>query len=295
MDSWKVVIATASSVLLLISMALAQSPVKSEPVSLHSNPPVIFGSVMSTMHDSLELAKAGDGFAEQGAWKEAASDYQQALDKWPGNQTALYGMAKCSQLAGDTAEELRYYRAAIYINTRKGREVQESNPRRLMEYALLLNQSGQADEALFVYHTAAARLNYMDGKPNLPVLLPTFGDGPNQLPYTPARLQALAYVGLGVPSSHNVDDKERVSHLDEAIRLQPDLGLAYFYKGKALVSRPGHDRETRDALRAAALYGDAGTKAAVDKMMKDYSVEGNAQAEQDLEDQHKKQAAQKKQ
>ena len=300
MRLWKSVAVTASSVLLLISMASAQSPVKKEPVRLQSNPPVIFDRIISTMHDSLELSKRGDGFAKQGDWQDAQDSYQQALDLYPTNADALYGMAECSLVAGDTTQEIEYDRKAFYSVSpvHPGEDAFRTNDTvKLMKFALVLNQAGHAAEARTVYNHAAVELNYMDGKPNLPLLLPLLGMGPGQVPYTSRRLQVLAHLGLGVPGIDNqfLSDEEKRGHLEEAIHLQPDLGLAYFYKGKALVSRPGHDRETRDALRAAALYGDAGTKAAVDKMMKDYSVEGNAQAEQDLEDQHKKQAAQKKQ
>lgn len=291
MNSWRTVIATGLSILFLICMASAQSPIRSEPVSLHSNPPVIFDRIMSTMHDSLELSKLGDGSAKQNAWKEAADYYQQALDKWANNQSALYGMAEYSHLAGNPAKEIGYYRSAIYLDTPKGRCIQESNLKRLMEYVLLLNQSSQTDEALLIYHYAAARLNYQDGKQNLRVLLPALGLAPGQLPYTPERLQALAHLGIAI---HSQDDQEKRAHLDEAIRLQPDMAPAYFYKGQALRSQNGHLREARDAFQVAARYGDTDTRTAVDKVMKEGDVEGHAQAEQAGEDQHKKEAAQKK-
>lgn len=248
---------------------------------------------------SYKLSKEGDGFAKQDDWQNAQDNYQKALDEYPTNPDALYGMAECSRIAGDTTREIEYDRKALY-SARTGRPDDDGfrtiNTVKLMKFALLLSQSGDADEARTVFNRAANILDYMDGKPNLPLLLPPSGMGPGRVPYTPQRLQAMAHLGLNVPGIDNqfLSDEEKRAHLAEAIRLQPDLGLAYFYKGKAIAGRAGHLREARDAFRAAALYGDAGTKAAVDKMMKDYAVEGNAQVEQDLADQHKKQAAQKK-
>lgn len=261
-------------------------------------PPELVQSILAS-NRSYKSSKEGDSFAKQGDWQNAQDSYQQALDEYPTNPDALYGMAECSRIAGDTTREIEYDRKALY-SARTGRPDDDGfrtiDTVKLMKFALLLSQNGYADEAQSVFNHAANVLDYMDGKPNLPLLLPPFGKGPGRVPYTPQRLQAMAHLGLNVPGIDNqfLSDEEKRAHLAEAIRLQPDLGLAYFYKGKAIAGRAGHLREARDAFRAAALYGDAGTKAAVDKMMKDYAVEGNAQVEQDLEDQHKKQAAQKK-
>jgi len=248
---------------------------------------------------SYKLSKAGDDFAKEGDWQNAQDSYQKALDEYPTNPDALYGMAECSHIAGDTNQEIEYDRKALY-SARTGRPDDDGyrtiDTVKLMKFALLLSQSGDADEAQAVFNRAAAILDFTDGKPNLPLLLPPFGKGPGQVPYTTQRLQAMAHLGLSVPGIDNqfLSDEEKRAHLAEAIRLQPNMAAAYFYRAKALAGRPGHSRETWNALRAAALYGDAGTKAAVDKLMKDFSVEGNAQAEQTLEEQHKKEAAQKK-
>ena len=243
---------------------------------------------------SYKLSKAGDDFAKQGDWQNAQDNYQKALDEFPTNPDALYGLGECSRIAGDIAQEVEYDRKALY-SSRTGKSYddgfQTSDTVKLMKFAILLSQAGYADEARTVYHHAAGLLNYMDGKQNIPIMLPAFGLAPGQLPYTPRRLQALAQVGITFVTRDGEDDQ---AHLAEAIRLQPDLALAYFYKGKALSGRPGSSRATRDALRAAARYGDAGMRAEVDKLMKADSVEGNAQVEQDLEDQHRKQAAPKK-
>jgi len=249
---------------------------------------------------SYKLSKVGDGFAKQGDWQDAQDCYQQALDQFPTNRDALYGMAECSRVAGDTNKEIEYDRKAFY-SSHPGQPGDDGfrtlDTAKLMKFALLLSQAGYADEAMTVYNYAAGQINFTDKKPNLAILLPAFGLGPGKLPYSSKRFQAMAHLGLGVSGLYNefLSDEEKRGHLDEAIRLQPDMAVAYFYKAQALAGRAGRLREARDAFRAAALHGDAATRAEVDKAMKASSIEGNAQVEQDLENQHKKQAAQKKQ
>lgn len=261
--------------------------------SLPKITPEIARWLLASSH-SYKLSKAGDVFAKQGDWQNAQDNYQKALDEYPTNPEALYGLGECSRIAGDITQEIEYDRKALY-SSRSGKPYddgfQTSDTVKLMKFAILLSQAGYGDEARTVYHHAAGLLNYMDGKQNIPIMLPALGPAPGQLPYTPRRLQALAQVGITFVTRDGEDDQ---AHLAEAIRLQPDLALAYFYKGKALVGRPGHLRETRDALRMAARYGDAGTRAEVARLMKAGSVEGNAQVEQDLEDQHRNQATPKK-
>ena len=248
---------------------------------------------------SYKLSKAGDDFAKQGDWQNAQDNYQKALDEYPTNPDALYGMAEYSRIAGDTNQEIEYDRKALYSG-RTGQPDDDGfrtiDTVKLMRFALLLSQNGYADEAQTVFNRAANVLDYMDGKPNLPRLLPPFGTGPGQVPYTPQRLQAMAHLRLSVPGIDNqfLSAEEKRAHLVEALRLQPGLAPAYFYRWLAFTNRSGHLREARDAFRAAALRGGMDTKAAVDKAMKEGSVEERAQAEQDEENLHKKQAAQKK-
>jgi len=294
------IILSATVASLLAGAALSQSASPGSPAKHFQlpMPPELVQSILAS-HRSYKLSKEGDGFAKQGDWQNAQDSYQQAVDEYPTNPDALYGLAECSRIAGDITQEIEYDRKALY-SARTGRPDDDGfrtiDTVKLMKFALLLSQSGNADEAQTVFNRAAAILDYTDGKPNLPLLLPPFGKGLGQVPYTPQRLQAMAHLGLSVPGIDNqfLSDEEKRAHLGEALHLQPNMAPAYFYQAQALAGRPGHSRETRDALRAAALYGDAGTKAAADKLMKDSSVEGNAQAEQALEDQHKKEAARKK-
>ncbi len=242
---------------------------------------------------SLDITKQGNTAAKEGDWARAQEYYQQALAVWQDNSAALYGMGQCADAAGDTASAVRYYRTATYAdNSPHSRDnTQTNDPARLMEFALLLSKDGQEQEALVVYRRAAGLLNYMDGKQHLDVLLPDFH--PGGWAYTPQRMQAMAYVGHA-HEKEGFDNKLAAAELEKAIALAPDSPVPYFYKGRRLVGRGGKSRETLAAFRMAAQLGDDDTKAAVDKKLKDYSIEADAKVEQEMEDIQKNKATQKK-
>jgi hypothetical protein len=270
MKFWKIIITANLIVLLISNLALAQSSPPTTSAHFGVHPPEIdirFLNVAKPFilanRDSLELSKTGDSYAAHGAWKDAGSYYQQALDKWANNQDALYGMAKYIHLTGNTAKEIEYYRSAIYLDTPKGKDIQESSPKRLMEFAILLAQSKQIDEGLFIYHYAAANLNYRDGKQNLKVLLPELVEErllPEQVRYTPERLQALADTALAHEELGFGSDKEALAHMQEAVKLFPESPVTHFYLGEALSRKD--PRAAKAAYRKAAELGDAGTRAA---------------------------------
>lgn len=241
---------------------------------------------------SLDIAKQGDATAKGGDWAKAAGYYRQALEVWPDNSRALYGMGQCADAAGDIAGAVKYYRTATYADNspHSTDNTQTNDPARLMEFALLLSKAGQEQEALSVYRRAANLLNYMDGKQHLEVLLPDFR--PGGWAYTPQRMQAMAYVGHA-HEKEGFDNKLAAAELEKAIALAPDSPVPYFYKGRRLIGKMGRSRETLAAFRMAAQLGDENTKAVVAKKLKDYSIEADAQAEQEMEDQQTKQATQK--
>lgn len=242
---------------------------------------------------SLNFAKQGDVAAKQGDWAQAQKYYQQALKVWPDDSLALYGMGCCAGAAGDTASAVRYYQTATYADNSPHSiyNTQTNDVARLMEFTLLLSKAGQEQEALSVYRRAAGLLNYMDGKQNLDVLLPDFG--PGGWTYTPQRMEAMAHVAIAY-QKEGFDKKLAAADLEKAIALAPDSPVPYFYKGRSLIGRGGRSREALVSLRMAARLGDADTKAAVDKQLKDYGIERDAKMEQEMEDLQKKQAAQKK-
>jgi tetratricopeptide (TPR) repeat protein len=216
---------------------------------------------------SLSLIKEGDSSLQHSNWKVAQQEYQEALDLWPRGWDALYGLAKCSIAAGDTAKAIEYYRKAVYSTNPTDKGFGETNTTRLMEFALLLNKAGQTAEALFVYNHAAYALDYEDsenhgGKPFLKVLLPEVAlepTSPEQVQYTPERLQALADTALAHEEMGFGSEKEAMAHMKEAVTLYPTSAVTYYYLGEAFPSRTP---EQKAAYQKAAELGDEQTAAA---------------------------------
>lgn len=258
-------------------MASAQGiPQIEQTLSLASLPNINAEDVRRTF-GSLEFSKAGDSLAQKGSWKEARSHYQDALNLWKDSPDANYGLARCCRALGDTAGEIVFYRAAIYSTNPADKGFRETQTNRLMEFALLLSQSGQAQESLAVYHKAAAEIDYVEGKQKIDVLLPAFGDSEGQVPYSTQALQAMAHVGIAVYSQ---DDKEKRAHLEAAIKLQPDMPQAYYYKGQALWGEPGRSREALAAYQTARHFAGVDTQLLIDHVIEKNGLEKAAASEQ---------------
>ncbi len=188
---------------------------------------------------SNDFVKAGNDFAKNSNWTNAQSQYQQALELRPKNEQALYGLATCSLATGDIAKAIDYNRQAIYHDGSASDGFYENNVEKLMQFALLLNRTGQAAEAVSVYNHAASLLDYQDsqyngGKPHLKVLLPEIAampSLPSQVQYTPERLQALADTAL---SRGGNDYKQARIHIEEAVALYPDSAAVQYYLGEVL-------------------------------------------------------------
>ena len=208
-------------------------------------------------------------------WETARSKYQEAIDLWPDNSLALYGLAKCAENEGDSVAAIGYYRTAIYSHDPKvygtvpGDGYQTNNVGRMMDFAIELNRVGQWAEARKVYTRAAHLLNYQDsqyhnGKPFLKVLLPEFG--PGQTAYTPQRLEAMAHVTLSILSA-GFDGKVAMPELQKALQLYPDSAVAYYYLGERLF---GRSAGSKAAYEKAAELGDDQVKAAAQSTLKKY-------------------------
>ncbi len=164
-----------------------------------------------------------------------------------------------------------------------------------MQFALLLNKTGRSNEAMSVYNRAASALDYQDsqsngGKPHLKVLFPEIVTGdplPNQVQYTPARLQALVDVALAFKQNGFWSYKEIKAHAQEAARLYPDSAAVQYYVGDALsgsyyavLDSPAKDKaaaraayeEDKKAVavayQKAADLGDVATTAAAKEQLK---------------------------
>lgn len=228
-------------------------------------------AAMNQQGESAVLSNSGDVAQAKGDWETARSNYQDALNLWPDNTSALYGLAKCAENEGDTQAAIGYYRKVIYTHapnvfgTVPGGGFGTNDVGRMMDFVLVLSQAHQDIEAQKVYKQAAHVLNYQDdqahdGKPSLRVLLPEFGTGPGQIAYTPPRLQAMAHV------AHSILQNGEATSLQEAqkaLGLYPDSPVVNYYLGEALL--------IRDMTKAKAAYaraeqlGDAQLRATIEK------------------------------
>ena len=109
-----------------------------------------------------------------------------------------------------------------------------------MQYALLLNKTGQTAEALSVYNRGVSLLDYEDSQYNggnsyLKVLLPEMvmqPTSPSQVQYTSEHLQALADTAL---AHENHDAKEERAQAQEAVKLFPESPVTHYYLGEVLL------------------------------------------------------------
>ena len=105
---------------------------------------------LSRIDRSVALAKEGDTAVVQGDWLQTAAKYQQALNLWPHNRNALYGLGRCADFNGNAASVINYYRICIYFNspsafeTVPGDGYRESNVTKLMKYVLPESAEGSA-------------------------------------------------------------------------------------------------------------------------------------------------------
>ena len=192
----------------------------------------------------------------------------------PNDALALERIAETYAGIGKTAKANQtYYRL---FHEAKWQSV-GGTPTVYLGYALVLAKTGQAAEAVKFYHEGAARLNFVDGKQNLKMLLPTFGDADDQVVYSPQRLQAMAHVGMAVYSQ---DDAEQLSHLDAAIKLQPDMPQAYYYTGQVLWVKAGRSRDALAAYQKARHYAGLDMQLMIDGVIKENRLEKDAALEQ---------------
>ncbi len=175
-------------------------------------------------------------------------------------------MGKCAENAGDIAGAVGYYRRAVYTNdpNQSSDGFRENNGSRLMEYALLLSEAGQTQEALTIYRRGEHVVDYIDGHQNVDVLLPTFR--PGGWAYTPQRLRAMAHIGIALDKSGR-DDKAALAHLQKAVALAPDSPLPYFYRGQCQANLGQYDKAKADH-EYARQFGDAEVEAGVEKAKK---------------------------
>ena len=192
----------------------------------------------------------GDEALKAGDTDGAIAAYLEARESQTQSGMALIRLAEAYTVAGRTEEAIAAYRQLIYPPP--GQDWSHANqlsPTMQMNFALLLIQTGQQQEALAAYRRALRTLNYDAlGTPKLTVLLPDIG--PGGLPYSPRLLRAMVCLGIGV-------DADEEARLKEAVSLAPDSAAANYYLGKYLYG--GREPGAKAALERAIERGDAST------------------------------------
>lgn len=213
------------------------------------------GQALVLIKESINASNLGNEATREGDWNLAINRYQKAVALWQDNAKADYGLARCYHETGEGDKEIQAYWAAIRSDNPAGDGFRETDTTKLLTFALLLDKSGQTTEAVTVYNHAAMLLRYMENKPSYGYLLPLFGTEQGQIAYTPARLQALAQVGLGVDSLYTQELKpaERLTHLREAARLYPASPVVQSYLGDVLAGAGDAVGAKAARVRANAL------------------------------------------
>ncbi len=206
------------------------------------------------MAHAQSLLKSGDARGAQAA-------FRQALVIQVNDGSAQVGLAEAYTAAGQTDLALATYRALFYhIGGSDGGGSVETDPAVLMRFALLLQQAGQGEEAVSVYNRGVGFLDFeAHGEPRLstPVPLPQIGNGPNQVPYDPQFLEAMAHLAIGVEAN---EDNEWRNNVKQAVTLAPASAAANYYMGRYLLGRD--DVQAKAYLQEAVRLGDDQTQAA---------------------------------
>jgi len=204
------------------------------------------------MKEEYAVITRGDEALKAGDTDGAIAAYLEARESQTQSGMALIRLAEAYTVAGRTEEAITAYRQLIYPPP--GQDWSHANqlsPAMQMNFALLLIQTGQQQEALAAYRRALRTLNYDAlGTPKLTVLLPDIG--PGGLPYSPRLLRAMVCLGIGVDDSDNGS-----ARLKEAAVLAPDSAAANYYLGKYLYA--GGEPGAKAALERAIELGDAST------------------------------------
>jgi tetratricopeptide (TPR) repeat protein len=104
------------------------------------------------------------------------------------------------------------------------------------------------------------------------VLLPELAaepTSPEQVQYTPERLQALADTALAHEEKGFGSDKEAYAHTQEAVKLYPDSPVTHYYRGEVLLG-PVHSAEAKAEYQKAVELGDDATVAAAKKRIEQF-------------------------
>lgn len=225
--------------------------------------------------NAFDAIAHGEALLKKGQTEMAIRCYKDAMTYEPDDPLALQRIAEAYALSNRLSAASQTYHHLFYEARWEG---VGGNPPVYLGYALVLAKTGQAQEAMKFYQEGARRINYYaDGEPHHKVMLPAFGDAEGQIPYSPQALQAMAHVGIAVYSQ---DEKEKLANLDAAIKLQPNMPQAYYYKGQVLYGTPGRSRAALAAYQQARRFAGIDTQLLIDQVIKENDLEKGAALEQ---------------
>ncbi len=289
-----VVMGATLSVLAALAGASAQAPPSSKPIAAQRLPAgvqrlsgaaadnVVLVSTGKTGVDkaavrareekdaaSDQAVSDGEAFFKAGNTQLAIDTYKTALDISPSNGLAYWRLAEAYTATGKLDKASRTFHKFLVegFGPGNGNGGVVDTADEWAEYALVLVKTGQPAEAIQRYNHAAYLLDYeingpTKGQPKLKVLLPELAlepTSPEQVPYTPERLQALADTALAYEEKGFGISKEAIAHMQEAVTLYPDSAVTHYYLGEAFPSR---STEQKVAYQKAAELGDEATVAA---------------------------------
>jgi tetratricopeptide (TPR) repeat protein len=179
-----------------------------------------------------------------------------ALTLRPNSENAYRWLAEVYADKGQIDKAIAAYRHLFYgdRNRTKLNDIDRLNdyqtdPTLLMQFSLLLLQTNQYPEALAAYQQGIDCLS--TASVTRGELLP-----PREVPSdtSPQSLEASVRTALAISEISYRDNGDASSELEQAIRLRPGFGIAYFHKGELLKWEEGKESEALAAYRQAVQY-----------------------------------------
>lgn len=211
----------------------------------------------------------GEAYFKAGNTHLAIDSYKATLDIRPDDGLAYWCLAETYTATGKLDEASRAFHKFLVegFGPGNGNGGVSNTADEWAEYALVLAKTNQLAEAVQAYNHAAYLLDYEvagpnKGQPKVKVLLPELSaepTAPEQVAYTPQRLQALADTALAYGERGPDSEKKAIAHMKEAVKLYPDSAVTHYYLGEAFPSRTP---EQKAAYQKAAELGDEQTVAA---------------------------------
>lgn len=234
-----------------------------------------------------ELRSAGMKALKNGNFTSAEADFRRSIEA-DSLSPSYYGLGQALAGQGRTAEAIEAYRARIYgppytvsvltdipVHGLINPDVREcpgaAGAEAWMQYALLLSQTGQSEEAVIVYTKALPQVPAVDET--------TIHRFPDAATLTPTEFQASVHVALGLCASFGMDTFEEnaaraMREYNAARQIQPESALTNYYYGYGWQrlspperSRFGTEQQAKAALLKAVKVGKGDVKKAAQKAL----------------------------